>query len=94
VKGFRVALVLLAAMAFASLSVSGWALYGRFEQSNAAREANIHVWHAVICSIEQSVTKAHLAPKKERDALRFYDHLLTAEVQTDGCGLLRKKGTA
>lgn len=91
--GFRVALMVLAAVSFAAIALSGWALYARFQQSNAYRAADNRVWHAVICQIETAVTKQHLPPAKERAALRFYDHLLTADVQTDGCGLIQRKGT-
>lgn len=89
-RRFRFAILALAAVAFAAIALSGWALYARFEQTNAARAADNRVWHAVICSIEAAVVKQHLPPAKERAALRFYDHLLTADVQTDGCGLTQK----
>lgn len=88
--GFRIALMLLAAAAFTALSLSGWALYARFEQTNAYRTDTNRVWHAVICQIETAVLKQHLPRAKERAALRFYDHLLTADVGATGCGLLQK----
>ncbi len=83
----RVALTLTAAVSAAALVLAGWALYARFEQSNANREANKMVWHAVICRIEAAVAKEPLTPEKRRQALLFYDHLLTQQVQTTGCGL-------
>jgi hypothetical protein len=89
---FRVALMLLAATSFVAIVLAGIALYARFTQGNTNRDANNRVWHAVICQVEKSVAKSHLPPAHLRAALRFYDHLLTADVQTDGCGLI-KKGT-
>lgn len=87
---FRVVLMLLAVVAFCAIALSGWALYARFTESNGYRAADNRVWHAVICQIEHAVLKQHLPPAKERAALRFYDELLIADVQTDGCGLLQK----
>jgi len=88
-KRFRVGLALLAATAFAAIVLAAWALYVRFEQTNAYRDADTRIWTAVICQIEQAVQKQHLPPAKEQAALRFYDRLLIRDVQTDGCGLLK-----
>ncbi len=83
----RFALTLTAAVSAAALVLAGWALYARFEQSNANREANKMVWHAVICSIETAVIKSQPDSAKRDATLRFYDRLLTQQVQTTGCGL-------
>jgi hypothetical protein len=85
-RRFKIAIAVLATTTAVAITLAGWALYARFEQGNENRAANSHVWHAVICQIETSVVKAHLPAAKERAALRFYDRLLTVDVQTDGCG--------
>ena len=85
---FRVALAILAATSFVAIALAAWALYVRFEQTNAYRKADARIWHAVICQIEVAVTKQHLPAAKERAALRFYDRLLIVDVQTDGCDLI------
>jgi len=86
---FRLALAFLAVLSASAIILASWALYARFQQSNAYREADNRVWHAVICTIEQAVVKQHLDPAKERETLRFYDRLLMVDVGTDGCGLAR-----
>ena len=88
-RRFRIILTLLAAISFTAIVLSALALYARFTESNAYRQADNRVWHAVICTIEQAVVKQHLDPAKERAALRFYDRMLMVDVGTDGCGLAR-----
>ena len=89
-RRFKFGVIFLAATSFAAIVLAAWALYARFQESNAYREADARIWHAVVCQIEQAVLKQHLSPVKERKALRFYDHLLVADVRTDGCGLIEK----
>jgi len=86
---FRWGVAVLAAATIVAFGLSGWALYGWVTQRDAYRQADHRVWRAVICQIETAVQKQHLPDAKERAALRFYDHLLTADVQTAGCGLPR-----
>lgn len=87
-KGSRFArrIAYVSAVVFIFLStITGWALYGRFEQGNSER----NVWRAVICSIERAtVQDPQTTPGQTRSALLFYDRLLTDDVHTRPCGLL------
>ena len=81
-RRFRVGLVALAALSFAAIVLSAWAIY-------AYHQADDRIWHAVICHIEHATLKQHLPADRERTVLRFYDRLLVHDVRTAGCGLLQ-----
>ena len=86
---FRILFGFLAVVTCVSLVIAGWALYARFTETNAIRASNNHVWHAVVCEIEHAIiVKDHLTVAQEKAALRFWDHLLVADVGTVGCGLV------
>lgn len=77
---------LLAILFFAAAAAGG--LYGRFVQTNKARVDNKAAWHAVVCDIESQVIDAPKASASDkRDAIKFYDGILTRDIHTTGCGL-------
>lgn len=85
---WRLTVDILAVVSALSLLLTGWALYDRFDQGNQARQDNKRVWHAVICALETATahnTKVDVTSRKL--AIKFYDQLLTEDVQTTGCGI-------
>lgn len=87
-KRFRLAVDFLAFLTFLALVLSGWALYGRFAATNEARRNNQHVWHAVICSIEQATLSNTKRPLADRKAsVQFFERLLINNVKTAPCRL-------
>lgn len=87
-KRWRIAVDALAVLTAVAIILSGWALYTRFNDSNAARKRNAQIWHAVICDIEQKVVKSKTIPlQKKRDDLVFYDRLLVVDAHAAPCGI-------
>lgn len=92
-KRWRIAVDLLAVLTAASLLISGWALYTRFNETNAARKRNAQIWHAVICDIEKQIVASRqnddprLTAARKRKLLRFYDGLLVKDAHAAPCGL-------
>ena len=83
-------LAYVSAFAFVVLSlVTGWALYGRFNETNTIRERNAEIWHAVVCDIEQSLVDqdGKIPAKQRKAALKFYDNLLVKDAHAAPCGL-------
>lgn len=87
-KRWRIAVDLLAVLTAVSLLVSGWALYTRFNQTNALRTRNAQIWHAVICDIEQAVVvDRKLTLKRKLRFIKFYDKLLVRDAHAAPCNL-------
>jgi hypothetical protein len=91
----RLALIaVLTGFLLLNASVSAWALYTLFEQTNHNRAANSRIWHAVICDIQTNTLKSRQgksAKAKDINAfLDFYDHLLVADAHAAPCGLPRR----
>lgn len=83
----RVMLVLTVVLLLLSSTVTALLLYNRFAATNANRESNKRVWHAVICTIEtQTLLSKHASPAAKATAVEFYDGLLVSDVHTTGCG--------
>ena len=91
-RRFKIALAITAALSAVSLTIAGWAFYVHFEQANAYRRADQRIWTAVICQLERRVAATKSVTAQQIQAsLRFYDRLLTQDVQTTGCGLTERK---
>lgn len=87
-KRWRITVDFLAVLTAASLFVSGWALYSRFNETNAARARNAQIWHAVICDIEeQIVADNHTTRAEKARYLAFYDTLLVKDAHAKPCGI-------
>ncbi len=90
----RLLKVLIAVSLICSL-ISAWAIFARFTDTNHRRAENKAVWHAVICTIEQSVNNnSNLTHTQKLLSFRFYDGLLIDQVHTNGCGYIaaRRRG--
>lgn len=79
---------MLAVLTAVSLLISSWALYTRFNQTNALRTRNAQIWHAVICDIEQAVViDRQLTLKRKLRFIKFYDRLLVRDAYAAPCNL-------
>lgn len=75
-------------LAIALSATTGWALYSRFSGTNRARAANAHVWHVVICDIEQQTfADKKITSEQKSLSIQFFDGLLVNDIHTDPCGL-------
>lgn len=92
-KRVRIAVDLLAILTFLAIISAGFALYFRFSETNRNRQDIKRTWHAVICTIEQSVISDKTMPyKKKVRIVKFYDGLLVNSVGAMPCRLTITKG--